>query len=139
MTIRDIYPIVEQTLTPNLTELLKSDPCKAAGSQGYHNISSLLKSKMLMAVWTFAVPAKKCFELEFYFSYFNETLSTQYSNRLTILDGQLEQSVVMKNGISDPFKYPKQSDTTTISVVYFHRSLSNSGYWRMEPSINCKC
>ena len=138
MTIRDTYPIVEQTLTPNLTELLKSDPCPAAGTQGYRDISSLLKSKMLMAVWTFAVPAKKCFELEFYFSYLNGTLSTQSSNKLTIQDGQLEQSVVMK-GRPKPFTYPKQNDTTTISVVYFHRSLSNSVYWRMLPSINCNC
>ena len=142
MTVRDTCTMMEERLTPNLTELFKQkgDACLAAPLQGYHDIYTLLGSRMFMAVWTFTVPAKQCFVLNFFIRIWNRQ-STSYSNKLTILNGGSALPVMMESGI---FRYEHllQNNQTTVSVVYFYASMNQRVYWRMAPSLrtsDCVC
>ena len=142
LNVRDSCTMMEKALAPNLTELLgeMGDVCFIAPSQGYYDIYSFLRSKMFMAVWTFTVPANHCFALQFLLRTWSRP-NTYYKDRLSILDGGVVLPVALESRL---FQYdrPVQNNTTTVSVVYFHTSLSRTVYWRMAPSLktrDCKC
>ena len=130
--VRDTCTVIEKTLSPNLIELFKEngDTCINLPIQT-HSITSGLIEGMFMAVWTFAIPENQCFMLIFLLRRFGD------SDVLKILDGEKVDTVVMNPGITLPYTYPRQNETTTISVVYFHTSLDQPVYWRMAPSLNC--
>ena len=141
LKVRDSCTVMEKALAPNLTELLREmgDVCFIAPSQGYYDIYSFLRRKMFMAVWTFTVPANHCFALQFLLRTWGRP--NTYKDRLIILDGRVIFPVALESRL---FQYdrPVQNNTTTVSVVYFHTSLSRTVYWRMAPSLkttDCKC
>ena len=140
MTIRDTYTMMEKTLTPNLTELLKQkgEVCLTADPRGPHDIDQELRKKKFMAVWTFTVPAKQCFVLKFFFRIWG---SSDHIDKLNILDGDSVYPVALKSGLPQ-YELPLHNDTATVSVVYFYTSLSRNVYWRMAPSLqktDCTC
>lgn len=142
LNVRDSCAVMEKALAPNLTELLREvgDVCFTAPSQGYYDICTFLGRKMFMAVWTFTVPANYCFSLQFLLRT-SSRRNTNYKDRLIILDGRLALPVALESRL---FKYQRQvqNSTTTVSVVYFHTSLSRRVYWRMAPALktrDCKC
>lgn len=144
MTVRDTCPVLQKTMSPNLQELLtqRGKVCLTGPSQGTRDIYSLLGRKFT-AVWTFTVPAKQCFEIQFLIR-MQRGRSDYYTHcdRLTILDGELSHPVMLKSGMSQ-FDFPPQNDTATVSVVYFYTSLSGRVvYWKMAPSLkasDCFC
>ena len=138
--MRDSCTVMEKTLTPNLTELLKErgDDCISATPRSPREIDSEFTKKKYMAVWTFTVPEKKCFALKFWI---RTRGLVDHTDKLNILDGQLILPVVLKHGTHEHL-LPLRNDTSTVSVVYFYTSLSPNVYWRMEPSLkssDCKC
>lgn len=142
VTVRDACTVMEKTLTPNITEMLKKkgDVCFVAPSQGYFDIFEFLGDRMFIAVWTFRVPAQQCFVLRFFLRTWSGP-KTKYNDKLTILDGGLILPVVIKSGLFQ-YERPMQNNTTTVSVVYMYASLTRSVYWRMAPSLktsDCKC
>ena len=139
LTVRDSCTVMEKTLTPNLTELLKEwgDDCISATPRSPREIDSEFTKKKYMAVWTFTVPAKKCFALDFFI---RTRGLLDHTDKLTILDGDLILPVVLMSGRHEHL-LPLRNDTSTVSVVYFYTSLSRNVYWRMAPSLrtsDCK-
>ena len=140
LTVRDSCTVMEKTLTPNLTQLLKErgDVCISATHRSPREIDSEFTKKKYMAVWTFTVPAKKCFALNFFI---RTRGLVDHTDKLTILDGELILPVLLKSGTHEHL-LSLRNDTSTVSVVYFYTSLSRNVYWRMAPSLktsDCKC
>ena len=93
-----------------------------------------------MAVWTFHVPAEQCFGLQFIIRV-QQGKSDYHSDRLTILDGELALPVAIKSGVYE-YEITPHNGTTTVSVVYYYTSMSQSVYWTMAPSLkssDCLC
>ena len=141
ITVRDDCAASKRKLSPDLMELLdsKGDTCFTGPSQGSRDIRSYL-GRPFMAVWTFLVPAKQCFQLKFLIR-IQPGQSDYYVDRITILDRSFSLPVAIKTGV---FQYdvPIQNSTTTISVVYLYTSLGQSVYWKMAPSLkssDCLC
>ena len=144
MTIRDECPMVEQALSPTLTELFKEtgEVCFTGPSQGTRDISDCysLPDRMFMAVWTFLVPAKQCFSIKFLIRQLVQEYYF-YIDKLTILRGEMTLQVAIKSGVSQ-YELPPQNKTTTVSVVYFFTTLRQSAFWKMAPSLktsDCLC
>ena len=142
MTVRDTCPMLQKTLYPSLSDLQQErEMCLNGPSQGTRDINPLLGRK-LMAVWTFSIPAKQCFELQF-ITRIRSGSNDDYNHydRLTILNGELTLPVAIKSGVSR-YELPPQQDVTSVSVVYFFTSLTRSVYWLMAPSLktsDCLC
>ena len=141
MTVRDTCTVMEKTLTPNLSDLLKErgDVCFSATNRSPREIDSQFTKYMYMAVWTFTIPGNQCFALHFFIRTWGEI---HHIDKLTILDGNLVLPVALKEGVHAPYELPLRNDTSTVSVVYFYTSLSRSVYWRMTPSLrssDCVC
>ena len=141
MTVRSDCPLIKKALSPNLTQLLLDweDECFTGPSQGSRDVYSLLGTKF-MATWTFAIPARQCFTLKISLR-IQKGKSDYYGDRLTILKGDLEDTVALKSDVSE-YKISPQNETTTVSVVYYYTSLSRSVYWKMAPSLktsDCLC
>ena len=142
MTVRDDCPLIEKTITPNLTDLLKKngDVCFTGPSQGTWDIRSLLDRKF-MAVWTFSVPEQQCFSLKFLIRILKRP-GDYRSDRLFILDGDLTIPVAIKSGVPE-YEFSLRNGTSSISIVYYYTSLSGLRvYWRAAPSLktsDCFC
>ena len=141
LTVRDSCTVMEKTITPNLKELLKErgDVCITATHRSPREIDSEFTKKKYMAVWTFTIPAKQCFVLDFYIHTRGEV---DHTDKLTILDEDLILPVVLKPRTRVAYEVPLRNGTSTVSVVYFYTSLTRNVYWRMTPSLktsDCVC
>lgn len=141
MTVRDECPMSEKALSPTLAELLKKngDKCFTGPSQGTRAVRRQLNKK-IMAVWTFSVPEKQCFSLQFRIKILQQ--GGYHSDRLFILDGDLTFPVVIKSG-RPVYELPLRNDASSVSIVYYYTSLSGrSVYWQAAPSLktrDCFC